>query len=128
MQESGTTDTAAKAQPVSTGSLTTPGPRALPNGLEIKGLLKFSQDLLFEGTLEGEVHSGGTFTVGESAKIKADIKSRSIVVFGNIEGNITVQERCVLKDTAVVIGDITAAKLAMDGGAVFVGQSKAPKR
>jgi cytoskeletal protein CcmA (bactofilin family) len=105
----------------------TPGTRALPNGLEIKGLLKFSNDLLFDGRLEGEVHSGGTLTVGESAEIIGDIKSGSVVVFGTIQGNITVKERCVIKDTASVVGDVTAKTLSIDAGAVFVGQSQGGK-
>jgi cytoskeletal protein CcmA (bactofilin family) len=128
MQESGTTSPAARAPQAPPSSLNTPGTRALPNGLEIKGLLKFSHDLLFEGTLEGEVHSGGTLTVGDVAEIKADIKTRSIIVFGNIQGNITARERCVLKDTAVVVGDISAKSLSIEAGAVFTGQSKAAER
>jgi cytoskeletal protein CcmA (bactofilin family) len=124
MQESGTI-AAGKADHASPSALN--APRALPNGIEIRGLLKFSQDLLFEGRLEGEVHSGAMLTVGNGGEITGDIKCRSIVVFGRIQGSITVTERCLLKDTASVIGDITATRLSIDGGAVFVGQCKAGK-
>jgi cytoskeletal protein CcmA (bactofilin family) len=100
----------------------------VPNGLEIKGQLKFSHDLVFEGKLEGEVHSGATLTVGDGGEIKGNISTRSLVVFGKVEGNMTVQERCVLKDTAMVTGDITASTLSVDGGAVLVGQCNAGKK
>jgi cytoskeletal protein CcmA (bactofilin family) len=100
----------------------------LANDVEIKGSIKFSHDLIIDGKIEGEVHSDGSLTVGENALIKGEIKTRSVTIFGKVEGNITVQERCELKTNAVLVGDIAAGTLAIEEGATFMGQSLVGKR
>ncbi|MCF6313969.1 MAG: polymer-forming cytoskeletal protein [Verrucomicrobiales bacterium] len=110
----------------------TPSPR-LPAGnmsknilssdVEIKGTLKFSNDLIIDGKIDGEVSSDGDLTVGENARIKGDITTRSVIVFGKVTGNITVNDRCELKQNAELVGDIKAGKLAIEEGATFMGSS-----
>ena len=100
----------------------------LANDVEIKGSIKFSHDLIIDGRIEGEVHSDGSLTVGENANIKGEIKTRTVIIFGKVEGNITVQERCELKSNAILVGDITAGTLSIEEGATFMGQSSVGKR
>ena len=64
----------------------------LSTHVEIKGSLTFSQELLLEGRVEGDVSSTASLTIGEKAFVKGTINTRSIVVSGRVEGNITVQE------------------------------------
>ncbi len=91
--------------------------------VEIKGSLSLSQELLMEGKLEGDVTSTAPLTIGEEAFIKGTINTRSVVVFGHVEGNITVQERCDVKASATVMGNITAATFSIEEGATFCGHS-----
>ncbi len=95
----------------------------LSSDVEIKGKLRFSNDLIIDGRIEGQVNSEGDLTVGENAQIVGDIKTRSVVVFGRVEGNITVTDRCELKQNAVLHGDVAAGKLAIEEGATFMGSS-----
>ena len=95
----------------------------LSNDVEIIGNLQFSHDLIIDGRIEGEVNSDGNLTVGENATIKGEIKTKSVTVFGKIEGNITVSERCELKSQAELIGDIRAGTLSIEEGATFMGAS-----
>jgi len=95
----------------------------LSNDVEIYGNLKFSHDLIIDGKIEGEVNSDGNLTVGENARVKGEIKTKSVTVFGKVEGNITVTERCELKSNAELIGDIRAGTLAIEEGAAFMGAS-----
>lgn len=99
----------------------------LANGVEIKGSLKFSHDLIIDGKIEGEVTSDGSLTVGENATIKGEIKTRSVTIFGKVEGNITVMERCELKANSVLVGDVSAATLSIEEGATFMGRSQVGK-
>jgi cytoskeletal protein CcmA (bactofilin family) len=96
----------------SPSSMMSSSKNVLANDVEIKGSIKFSHDLIIDGKIEGEVHSDGSLTVGENALIKGEIKTRSVTIFGKVEGNITVQERCELKTNAVLVGDIAAGTLA----------------
>lgn len=102
---------------------TTGGRNILSSDVEIKGKLRFSNDLIIDGRIEGEVNSEGDLTVGENATIVGDVKTRSVVVFGRIEGNITVTDRCELKQNAILHGDVNAGKLAIEEGATFMGAS-----
>jgi cytoskeletal protein CcmA (bactofilin family) len=95
----------------------------LSSDVEIKGIVKFQHDLIVDGKIEGEIHSSGNLTVGENARIKAEIKTGTVVVYGKVHGNITAAERIELKATAEVIGDIKAKILLIEGGAIFVGKS-----
>lgn len=100
----------------------------LSSDVEIKGSIKFSNDLIIDGKIEGEVHSDGSLTVGENALIKGEIKTRSVVLFGKVEGNISVAERCELKSNAILVGDIEAGTLAIEEGATFMGSSKVGRK
>jgi cytoskeletal protein CcmA (bactofilin family) len=95
----------------------------LSSDVEIKGSLKFSNDLIIDGKIEGEVTSDGSLTVGENAHVSGEIKTKSVVIFGKVQGNITVTERCELKSNAVLEGDIVAGTLSIEEGATFMGKS-----
>ena len=49
----------------------------LSSDVEIKGSIKFSQDLIIDGRIEGEVISDGNLTIGENADIKGEIRTKS---------------------------------------------------
>jgi cytoskeletal protein CcmA (bactofilin family) len=92
--------------------------------VEIKGSIKFTNELIIDGKVEGEIVSSGVLTVGENAEIRGEIKTKSVSVLGKVHGNITVDERCELKARAVLMGDLKAARLIIEEGATFVGKSE----
>lgn len=96
----------------------------LSNDVHITGTLKCAQDLVIDGQIDGEVKCDGMLTIGENAKLKAEVNAKSVTVFGNVEGNIHATERCDLKPTGVVHGDVTAGRLSMEDGASFRGAAK----
>jgi len=95
----------------------------LSTDVEIKGNVKFSNDLVVDGKIEGEINSDGNLTIGENARIRAEIKTGTIVVYGKVHGNLTATDRIELKASAEVVGDIKAKTLSMEAGAIFVGKS-----
>ena len=96
----------------------------LSSDVEIKGSIKFQNELTVDGKLEGEINSSGILTVGENSEIKGEIKTKSVTVFGKVHGNVTVEERCELKSHAVLYGDLKATRLIIEEGATFVGKSE----
>jgi cytoskeletal protein CcmA (bactofilin family) len=102
----------------------TSGKNLLSADVEIKGSIKFQNELIIDGKVEGEITSAGVLTVGENAEIRGEIKTKSVTVLGKVHGNITVEERCELKGRAVLQGDLKAARLAIEDGATFVGKSE----
>jgi cytoskeletal protein CcmA (bactofilin family) len=91
--------------------------------VEIEGEVRFENDLIVDGKIEGKITSDGSLTIGEPARIKAEINCGSVVVHGRVQGNINVKDRVEIRAKAEVIGDIKAASLVMEAGAIFVGAS-----
>jgi len=100
------------------------GQNILSADVEIKGSIKFQNELTIDGKVEGEITSAGTLTVGENAEIRGEIKTKSATVLGKVHGNITVDDRCELKARAVLYGDLKASRLVIEEGATFVGKSE----
>src|SRR2546423_13696466 len=65
----------------------------LSGGVSIKGSVKFRNSLLIDGQVEGEINSTGTLTIGEHAKIRGEIRAKSVKVRGTVNGNIFASER-----------------------------------
>jgi cytoskeletal protein CcmA (bactofilin family) len=103
----------------------TPTKNTLAKGVEIKGSIKFVNEFMFDGNLEGEISSvDGILTVGENADVRGEVKSKTVIVKGKVHGNVTVQERCELHARSQLIGDLKAARLVIEEGATFVGKSE----
>jgi len=100
-----------------------PSRNVLSSDVEIKGTVKFTNDLVVDGRIEGEIQSDGNLTVGENARLKAEIKTGTVVVYGKVHGNIVASDRVELKASAEVVGDIKAKTLSIEPGAIFVGKS-----
>lgn len=92
--------------------------------VEIKGSIKFQNELTIDGKVEGEITSAGVLIIGENSEVRGEIKTKSVTVHGKVQGNITVEERCELKGHAQLIGDLKAARLVIEEGATFVGKSE----
>ena len=96
----------------------------LSRGVSIKGTVKFANELLIDGEVEGTIDSTGSLTVGEHASIKGEIRSKSVKVRGTVEGDIFATERCELQAGCTLQGDIEAPRLVVDENATFLGSAK----
>ncbi len=96
----------------------------LSSGVSIKGSVRFQSELLIDGEVEGTIDSPGTLTIGKQARIRGEIKVKSVVVQGTVEGNISATERCELQAGCTLHGDIEAPRLVVDENATFFGSAK----
>ena len=95
---------------------TTLGPDAV-----FKGELSFDKGMRLHGRMEGKINTPGRLHVAKEAKMQADVEAGSIVVEGDVHGNLSANERIELKQSARYEGDLRATKLVVDEGAVFSG-------
>ncbi|MFC4994552.1 bactofilin family protein [Rubritalea tangerina] len=96
----------------------------LASGIEITGSIKFSNDMIIDGKIDGEITSDkGKVTIGENAKIKGDIKAGEVKLYGKVEGTIN-SERCELKSNSKLEGDIKTKMLSMEEGASLSGRTE----
>ena len=96
----------------------------LSRGVSIKGSVKFLNELLIDGEVEGTIDSSGTLTIGEHARIRGEIRTKSVKLRGTVEGNIFVTERCELQAGCTLRGDIEATRLVVNENATFLGSAK----
>ena len=96
----------------------------LSNDVHIKGSVKFTNDLLVDGRIEGEISSDGALTVAENAHLKAEVQTKSVVIYGKVHGNITAIDRVDIKASAEMVGDVKATTISIEPGAIFVGKSE----
>ena len=101
-----------------------PAKNVLASDVEIKGTLKFTGELLFEGKLDGEIQTEGVLTLGDSAVINGNINAQSVVVRGKVTGNINAKEKIEIKAKAELFGDIRSTKLIIEEGVTYVGKTE----
>ena len=106
---------------------TPPNPNSknvLNSDVEIKGTLKFSGELTFDGKVDGDINSEGALTLGDNANVKGTIDVGSVVVRGKITGNVIAKDKIELKAKTELFGDVRAAKLVIEEGVTFVGKTE----
>jgi cytoskeletal protein CcmA (bactofilin family) len=88
----------------------------------IKGELSGSEDLTIEGNVEGRIElRDNILTIGPNGKIRAEVFAKSVVVLGEVTGNVTASEKVDIRDNGSVDGDIVSPRVAIAEGAHFRG-------
>ncbi len=88
----------------------------------IKGELSGSEDLTIEGQVEGKIElRQNVLTIGPNARIKAQVFAKTVVIQGEVHGNVSASERVEIRDSGSVDGDLSAPRVAISDGAHFRG-------
>lgn len=88
----------------------------------IKGELNGSEDLTIEGQVEGKIElRQNVLTIGANARIKAQVFAKSVIILGEVTGNVAATEKVDIRDNGSVDGDIAAPRVAIAEGAHFRG-------
>ena len=94
----------------------------------ITGNVVSKGDLIIDGKVEGHIElPDHSLSIGESATVVADLIARTVTISGNVTGNVTGTGKVELKKSAIVDGDISAPRIAMEEGAVLSGKVEMPK-
>ena len=88
----------------------------------VKGELHGGEDVKIEGQVEGKITlKQHVLTVGTHGRIHADVLARSVVILGEVVGNIEASETVSISAEGRVDGDIRAPRVAIAEGARFHG-------
>jgi cytoskeletal protein CcmA (bactofilin family) len=115
----------AHPAPASAGPVRTVSPTLCVLGANttIKGEILGDEDVVIEGTVEGQIRIGRELRVGQGGKVKATVSAASVVVSGELQGDCEAQTRVEIQATGRLIGNIRAPKIVIAEGAVFRGNS-----
>jgi cytoskeletal protein CcmA (bactofilin family) len=100
-----------------TGERATIGP-----SIFIVGDLTGDEDLVIEGRVEGKVDlKQNNVTVGKNGRVRADVFGRTVIIEGEVDGNVFAQEQAILRTSGAIRGNIASPRVVLEDGSRFKG-------
>ena len=91
--------------------------------VKIKGTLLAQEDLTIDGQFEGKISvKEHVLTIGPNGRINAEIMAKTVVVAGDVQGNIMGADKIEIAPSGSVNGDIRAPRIAIADGARLSGR------
>ena len=88
----------------------------------IKGELTVEEDLTVEGRVEGKIElKDYNLWIGPQGKVYAEIHAKSVIIAGDVIGNIIASEMVEIRLSGSVLGNIKCARISILDGAKFNG-------
>jgi cytoskeletal protein CcmA (bactofilin family) len=108
---------ARPAEPTRSRGVATIGP-----SIAIKGDVTGEEDLVIEGRIEGKILlKANSVTIGRNGRVKANVYANSIMVEGEVEGDLIGKDEVVIRQSGKVKGNVAAPRVVLDSGARFQG-------
>jgi len=89
---------------------------------KISGKLYFEGPAVIDCQIDGEIVAKDSILIGESAVVTAQIMATSIIIAGNVKGDIIGTRLIELRPSAKVLGKLTAPNLVVHKGAMLEGR------
>jgi cytoskeletal protein CcmA (bactofilin family) len=89
----------------------------------VKGEIGGDEDVVVEGTIEGQVRIAKDLRVAPSGSVKANVSAQSVIVAGELIGDCHAVNKVEITSTGRVTGNIRAPRIVIAEGAVFKGNS-----
>src|SRR5262249_43433535 len=112
-----------KGEELST-SPNTPSDLLLGRGARFEGKLTFEGTVRIDANFIGSIITNDVLVVGEAGHINADITCGTIVVHGEVNGNIKAKTGVEIHQAAKVRGELETPSLVIEKGALFQGASR----
>jgi cytoskeletal protein CcmA (bactofilin family) len=90
-------------------------------GLIVEGEFTTDEDVVIEGTLRGTLTSAESVSSGGDGVVEADLRAQSVVVAGQLTGNVSASSRVDIQAGGRLIGDVKAGRFTIADGASFRG-------
>lgn len=90
--------------------------------LTIEGKIEGAGHVRLAGRFKGDVHVQGNLTIEAGAKVTGGVRANTVVIGGELEGNIEAAARVELLESGVLNGDLKAGSLTVAAGSRMRGQ------
>jgi cytoskeletal protein CcmA (bactofilin family) len=94
----------------------------------LKGEISGDEDVVVEGSVEGEIRITRDLRVGAGGVVKATVSAQSLIVSGEVVGDCEAMTRVEIQSTGRLTGNIRAPKIVIAEGAMFRGNSDMSSR
>jgi len=103
----------------------TPGKPAesiLSAGLTIEGKIEGTGNVRVAGRFKGNVNVKGEFVIDPGASIEGEIRAETVLVGGQVRGQIVASSRVEMRDSGTLVGDLKAGSLTVVAGSKMRGK------
>lgn len=98
------------------------GIAVIGRSITIDGHLRGDEDLRVEGNITGTIQlPNSNLIIGKEGRIKADVYAKSVVVDGEMTGDLYGSECVGIRASARVEGNVVASRVTLEEGARFKG-------
>lgn len=87
----------------------------------IVGNVKANNMSFNSARIKGNINTDGALAVGDSTIVIGNIDADALKISGKVQGNITAKQYILLTNTALIVGDITAAVVTTQAGSRING-------
>lgn len=91
-------------------------------GSELAGDFTIQGSARIDGKVNGDVTVTGALIVGSTGSISGNVSAKSVVIGGEILGDVKAPEKTELTATAKVLGDIATGIIVIDENAIIQGK------
>ncbi len=91
-------------------------------GTTVEGKIRAEGSVRVDGKLVGDLTAKANAAVGLSGIVEGTVHAKNISLAGKVQGTVTATEKLILESKSVMRGDIRAARLVVDEGAMFDGE------
>ena len=93
-------------------------------GLTIEGKIEGAGHVRIAGVFKGDVNVQGNLTIEPGAHLTGGVKADTVVVGGQLDGNIDASSRVELLQTGVFNGELKAGSLTVAAGSRMRGKAE----
>lgn len=98
-----------------------PSESILAAGLLIEGKIEGRGDIRVVGRFKGTVNVEGQLTIEPGASIQGEVKADTVIVGGEVSGQVAAKRHVQLRESAAVLGDVKAESLTVAAGSKMRG-------
>jgi cytoskeletal protein CcmA (bactofilin family) len=96
----------------------------LEKGSEFEGTLSFEGAFRIGGVFKGKIFTDDILIIGEGARVDAEVEAGTLIISGELTGNVVARDRVEIHSPAVFRGNIQTPSLMVADGVVFEGVSQ----
>ncbi|MGH7929775.1 MAG: bactofilin family protein, partial [Candidatus Binatia bacterium] len=90
-------------------------------GVTIEGKIEGDADLRISGKFKGDIQIKGDLTIEKGAHLTAKVNAATVILAGEVEGNIVASSQVRLLETGQLVGDLKATTLTVAAGSRMRG-------
>lgn len=96
----------------------------IASDITIEGKIEGAGHVRIAGRFKGDVHVQGNLTIESGATLTGSVRANTVVIGGELEGNVDAASRVELLETGVLNGDLKAGSLTVAAGSRMRGQAE----